>query len=56
MRGVLVLVLAVHELLGSLLGRLLICANQIDPQLNVPILTYDVGAILLHLLTPQQRP
>ena len=33
----------------ALSGRLLVCANEIDPQLNVPVLTDDVGAILQHL-------
>src|SRR6478735_8766859 len=41
--------MAVQELLCPLLGRLLIGANEIDPRLNVPIVTDDVGAIFQHL-------
>src|SRR6476620_8407896 len=49
-------VAAGRDLPGSLPGRLVTGAKQINPFLNASVQTYDVGVILLHLLVPQQRP
>ena len=49
-------VAAGRDLPGSLPGRLVTGAKQINPFLNASVQTYDVGVILLHLFIAQQRP
>ena len=41
-----------RDLPDPLPGRLVIGAKQVNPSLNAPVRTYDVGAIFLHLLGP----